>query len=227
MFSFLDGIRDISFLSVMVRLALSCACAALIGLERSAKNRPAGFRTHILVCMGAAVAAATGIYLTVGAGLPSDISRISAQVISGLGFIGAGTIIVTRKATIKGLTTAAGLWTTGIIGLAIGSGYYELGVIGTVLVLLTETVLAHFAKNIRENPEFDLEILYNEKDSLDKLLRSCKNERMAITNLRIKHIDDGDAKYVAQVSLRGNAKCEDILNKVSAIDGIVAAERLW
>ena len=135
MLTILNGLRDLSFWAILVRMLVAVLCGTLIGLERSSKNRPAGFRTHILVCLGAAVASITGLYLYLGLELPADISRISGQVVTGLGFIGAGTIIITKKMTIKGLTTAAGLWTTGVIGLAIGSGYYELGVLGTALVL--------------------------------------------------------------------------------------------
>ena len=87
MLNCLDPLRELSFLSVLLRMLLSCLCGALIGLERSAKNRPAGFRTHILVCMGAAVAAITGLYLVQGLGLPADVSRISGSIVTGLGFI--------------------------------------------------------------------------------------------------------------------------------------------
>ena len=133
-----DGVRALGFGAVTAKMLMACLCGTLIGLERSSKNRPAGFRTHILTCLAAAVAALTSLYIFLEMKLPADISRIGGQVISGLGFIGAGTIVITKRLTIKGLTTAAGLWTTGIIGLAIGSGYYELGLLGTALVLFTE-----------------------------------------------------------------------------------------
>ena len=122
MLSLFDGIRDLTPWNVVLRMVIASLLGTLIGLERSAKNRTAGFRTHILVCLGGAIAAMTGLYIYMELNLPADVSRISGQVITGLGFIGAGAIIVTKKLTIKGLTTAAGLWTTGIVGLAIGSG---------------------------------------------------------------------------------------------------------
>ena len=122
MISIFDGIRALGLGAVAVKTLMACLCGTLIGLERSSKNRPAGFRTHTLVCLAASLAALTSLYIFLEMKLPSDISRIGGQVISGLGFIGAGTIIITKRMTIKGLTTAAGLWTTGVIGLAIGSG---------------------------------------------------------------------------------------------------------
>ena len=223
MFKFLDPIRDLDLIGVLIRMIGACLCGAIVGLERSAKNRPAGFRTHILVCMGAAVAAMTGEYLFVGLKLPADVSRISSQVISGLGFIGAGTIIVTRKLTIKGLTTAAGLWTTGIVGLAVGSGYYELAVLGTVLVLLAETAFGKVASRIHEDPQYLIEIFYNEKDSLDSVLRFCKDERLSIVNLKIHTLEDEEAGYAAQVTLRGNFPQSDALKRIRVMPGIVSA----
>ena len=224
MLSFLNDYRGLSFGTVLLRVALACVFGAVIGLERSYRNRPAGFRTHILVCLGSCVAAATGLYLTLVMKLPSDISRISAQVISGLGFIVAGTIIVTRKSTIKGLTTAAGLWTSGIIGLAVGSGYYELGLLGTMMVLLAETVFGTLGLHIRHQPDFQVEILYNEKNSLDSVLRYCKDNRLDIVNLRIRSNDsDARASYTAEVRLRGMVKAEHLIDHVHQMPGIVSA----
>ena len=157
--------------------------------------------------------------------LPSDISRISAQVISGLGFIGAGAIIVTKKHTIKGLTTAAGLLTTGIIGLTIGSGYYELGMLGTALVLITETWLGALGARIKHHPEYIVEIQYQEKDSLDRVLRCCKDNHLDIVNLKIRSQEDHPAvNYSANVHLRGGAKAEEMLEKIQMIPGITSVE---
>ena len=166
MLTIFDPLRGMDFGSLLVRLLLSVACGTLIGLERSIKNRPAGFRTHILVCLSGTVAAVTGHYLYLGLKMPADVTRLSGQIITGLGFIGAGTIIVTNKKTIKGLTTAAGLWTTGIIGLALGSGFYEGGLLGTALVIVAETGFAKLGIEIRKRPEFSIELLYNEKTPL-------------------------------------------------------------
>ena len=222
-----DSLRALGLGAVAVKMLVACLCGAVIGLERSTKNRPAGFRTHILVCLGAAVAALTALYIYLELRLPADISRISGNVITGLGFIGAGTIIITKRMSIKGLTTVAGLWTTGVIGLAVGSGYIELGLIGTALVLLTETLMARVSSGIQAAPEYAVELLYNEKTSLDHVLRFCKDNRMSITNLKIQTVDDdGDAKYAAEVSLRGTMKQDALLDKVRQMPGIVAVMAL-
>ena len=225
MLEFLNPLRELTFLSVLIRMLLACVCGTLIGLERSAKNRPAGFRTHILVCIGAAVAALTGFFLVEALGLPADVSRISGQVITGLGFIGAGTIIITKKQTIKGLTTAAGLWTTGIIGISIGSAYFELGILGTLLVLIAESWLGKLgSKMIHKRPEYTIEVLYIEKNALDQVLRRCKDERMTIVSLQIHSMDYHDeADYAAEISLRGNVDANHIVSQIQLMPGVVSA----
>ena len=124
-----DFLREFSFLSILLRLLLAMLFGGVIGLERGRKRRAAGFRTYMLVCLGAALTMLLSQYLhrmlnTVwsGAALTIDVSRISAQVINGIGFLGAGTIIVTGRQQVKGLTTAAGLWASACMGIAIGAG---------------------------------------------------------------------------------------------------------
>ena len=223
MLTIFDGLRGLSFGSVLLRILLATVLGTLIGLERSSRNRPAGFRTHILVCMGSSLAALTGLYLYLELKLPSDISRISAQVITGLGFIGAGTIIITKNLSIKGLTTAAGLWTTGIIGLAAGSGYYEIAIVGTALVLLVETLLFPLVHLIHPVPEYTVELLYNEKGSLDDVLRLCTDNRILICTVKIRALNDGEANYTAEVELRGAMSRDTLLARIRLMPGIISA----
>ena len=109
--------------SIVIRLLAATLCGGLLGMERERKKRPAGLRTYILVCMGAALVIMTNIYITdlYGTG---DPTRLAAQVVSGIGFLGAGTIIVTTRNRVRGLTTAAGLWASACMGIAIGAGFY-------------------------------------------------------------------------------------------------------
>ena len=224
MLHFLDGVRGITLVPVIVKLLCAVLLGGIIGVERSYKNRPAGFRTHILVTLGAAVASMAGIYLYVRAGLPADVSRIGAAVVSGLGFLGAGTIIVTKNFTIKGLTTAAGLWTSGVIGLALGAGFYEGAVITTALVLLAETTLGNLVNSIRRDPEFCIEVLFREKTVLDQVMRCCKNQRMSITNLRVvSAVNEGEPCYRAFVTLRPRTKVDRdrLFRDIRAVSGIL------
>ena len=222
MLSFFDPVRGMDYLSVLLRLLTATLCGAAIGIERSMKNRPAGFRTHILVCLGGAVAAVTAHFIYLVLQLPTDVTRLGGQVITGLGFIGAGTIIVTKKMSIKGLTTAAGLWTTGIVGLAAGSGFYEGALLGTALVLLTESTLAKLGARIRPRPEFALDLLYNDKDALTATMRYCKDKRMSIRNLQIQTLEDGYAAYEATIILRGSIKPYELIEQLSKMPGIVS-----
>ena len=131
-----DFAREMNTLAVAFRLVLAVLCGGLIGIEREYKRRPAGFRTHILICLGAAMTTLTSQYMFLTMHLYTDVARLGAQVIAGIGFIGAGTIIVTKRQRVKGLTTAAGLWTAAIIGLVCGAGYVECAIFATAMVLV-------------------------------------------------------------------------------------------
>ena len=122
---------------------------------------PAGFRTHILICLGAAMVSLTSQFLFLNMHYYLDVSRMSASVTAGIGFIGAGSIIVTRQQRVKGLTTAAGLWAAAIIGLAVGSGFYEGALLATVLVLLAEAFLSKLEYWMMDHaPEINLYMEY-------------------------------------------------------------------
>lgn len=131
-------LKEVTLLSLIVRLFLAVLLGGLIGIERGRRRHAAGFRTHILVCVGSALAMITNQYifenLTDGIG---DPTRMGAQVISGIGFLGAGTIIVTGHQQIKGLTTAAGLWACASMGLAIGIGFYEGAILGFLFIIIS------------------------------------------------------------------------------------------
>jgi putative Mg2+ transporter-C (MgtC) family protein len=143
-----EYLRDYNIISVAVRLTMSVILGGLIGMERGRRGRAAGLRTHILVCLGAAMASLLGVFVTKELALSSDASRIAAQVISGIGFLGAGTIITKGRFRVSGLTTAAGLWATAAIGLALGYAFFEGALIATALTVVTITVLSNFEARI-------------------------------------------------------------------------------
>ena len=130
----LNWLREFNIYTAFIRLALAFILAGIVGFEREKKGHAAGLRTHILVCMGAALTTLTGIFCADTLGFGSDPMRIGAQVISGIGFIGAGSIMVTRGTHVRGLTTAAGLWSTAAIGLALGAGFYEGAIACTLFI---------------------------------------------------------------------------------------------
>ena len=130
----IGSLRDLNVLSVCVRLGLALLFGGTVGLERGFRQRAAGLRTHMLLCIGAAstMLVSQFMYASYGVG---DPARLSAQVISGIGFLGAGTIIITRRNQVKGLTTAATLWATACMGLAVGVGFYECALVMYVLLI--------------------------------------------------------------------------------------------
>ena len=132
--SALEYLRGANLAATAFRLFLAMLFGGIIGLERGRRRRPAGFRTHILVCMGAALAMNISQYVAVTLGQTTDVSRLGAQVINGIGFLGAGTILVTGRQQVKGLTTAAGLWASACTGLAVGAGFYECVLIAFAMI---------------------------------------------------------------------------------------------
>lgn len=146
----LKQIEQFNLISVIVRIFLAMLLGGCIGMERQKSKRSAGFRTHILVCVGSCMTALIGLFVWMEMGEVSDPLRISAQVISGIGFLGVGTILVKGHDHITGLTTAAGLWTTAAIGIACGYGFYTGALIGTLVVAITTAILFKFESRGRK-----------------------------------------------------------------------------
>ena len=145
--------------SIAFRIVLAALMGGCIGSERGRHGRAAGFRTHILVCVGSAVTAIVGLYVNSVLSAPGDPMRLGAQVISGIGFLGAGTILTRNQSHITGLTTAAGLWATASIGLAVGVGYYWAATCAFLVVGITISILSRWEKIFRRS---DFRIYYVE-----------------------------------------------------------------
>lgn len=163
-------LRELHFASVVVRLALAMLLGGCIGLERGRKRRPAGFRTYMLVCLGAALTVLLSLYeftmvtgpwsdICAEIGIKTDVSRFGAQVINGIGFLGAGAIL-REGFTVRGLTTAASVWVVACLGLSVGMGYYVLTAVGTVIAFVTLVAFDGIQEKIRtrRRPELDLQI---------------------------------------------------------------------
>lgn len=145
---FIQHISHLNATSIIIRLLLAVICGGLIGVERGRKGQAAGCRTHMLVCIASALVMMTNIFVVEEYSPNSDPTRIGAQVVSGIGFLGAGTIIVTSKNQIRGLTTAAGLWASACMGLAIGVGFYQLAIIGNIFIFLVIAILNKFDRAV-------------------------------------------------------------------------------
>ena len=230
MLSFFDGLRMVTAEAVVWRMLLSVLCGGLIGLEREYKRRPAGFRTHILICMGASLTTMTGQFLCLNLHYYTDMTRLGAQVVAGIGFIGAGAIILTRGHRVKGLTTAAGLWAAGIIGLSLGAGFYEGGLVATALVLLTEMVLSKVEYRILAHvPEVTLYVEYNRKQFLEDAMQLFRRFGLKLQDIEITRAI-GEDTYSACVifTLRLSSKCnaEKLIERIWQVEGVVSVQEL-
>ena len=185
---FLENSRELSIFSIFIRILLALLIGGIMGIERGRKNRPAGFRTYILVCLGSTLVMMTNQYVYQTYQV-SDPVRLGAQVISGIGFLGAGTIMMTGKNQIKGLTTAAGLWTAACCGLAIGIGFYEGAVFGGIALLFVISGLQNFDTRMRKRSKYlDVYLEYNESEiPFRDFLHYAKEKQIDITNIQISH----------------------------------------
>lgn len=223
----LSFLRELTPLSVMLRILIAVLFGGLIGLEREYKRRPAGFRTHILICLGACITTMTSQFLFFGMGYPVDLSRLGAQVVAGIGFIGAGTIIVTRQQRVKGLTTAAGLWSCAILGLTVGAGFFESAVICVCLILLAELLFVKLEYwLLRKTREYMLYIEYFGAECLEQILACLQQENIRINSMEITRSGVGGANVLLYIRTNKKMGIKQLCDTVSAIPGVSSVEKL-
>lgn len=230
MIELINSLRDMTLLSVTVRMLCAMLCGGIIGIEREYKRRPAGFRTHILICMGAAMTTLTSQYLYLCMGYYTDMARLGAQVIAGIGFIGAGTIIVTKQQRVKGLTTAAGLWVAAIVGLTIGAGYLEGGILVTLLVLCAELLFVKLEYRLTSNArERIYYIEYSGKECLETILSVFKAQDIRVLNMEITRSEESEqhnASAILHTRINRKKGTVDIASHLTAVAGLHLLEEL-
>lgn len=174
----------LGILDIFLKLLLALICGGVLGVDRGRKNRPAGFRTYMLVCVASAIVMITNEYVTIKYG--GDPSRMGAQVISGIGFLGAGTIMVTGKNKVKGLTTAAGLWAAACIGLTIGIGYYYGAILGCVMIFVAMELLHGLEKNLmQKTKEMNLYVEFSSISDIGKFVKFIKAHGLNVGDMEI------------------------------------------
>ena len=200
-------IRELTIWSILLRILVSIVLGGIIGLERGMKNRPAGLRTYMLVSLGSCVVMLINQYTAQVFGT-GDPVRLGAQVISGIGFLGAGTIVVTSHNQIKGLTTAAGLWASACIGLAIGIGLYEVALIAGLCVFLVLTVLHEMDYFMRSRTRMvDAYIELDQTMSLGRFIRNLRDQGLEISNIQREHDTAyGDEVLSFTATIKGQKK---------------------
>lgn len=222
--NFIDSMRDFNTVSIIVRLVLATLLSALMGSERGRRGRAAGLRTHILVCVGATLASMTGIYIVKELQMSGDASRIAAQVISGIGFLGAGTILVKNQSTITGLTTAACVWATGAIGLAIGYGFYEAAIVATIITYLTVKLLSGVEhKRVLLGKECNIYIEFTEANRLNDVIFAMKDHGYLVDSIALSPSKTNLPNSIAAtvtVKTKKKVNVQDILADVNKIEGV-------
>lgn len=235
MITALDYLREFNMASVALRLVLAMLSGGMIGLERGQKGRPAGLRTYMLVSLGAALTVLLSQYETVmlttrwvdvaeEIGLRSDVSRFAAQVINGIGFLGAGTILVTGHHQVKGLTTAAGLWASACMGIAIGAGFYECVILAFILIFLCIRVFPVVDNFIQENAAImNLYIEFESLNDVGMLINHVKLQNVQIFDVDIERGREQDSQHpsaVFSLRLHKHQPHSQILSSIAELDCI-------
>ena len=216
--------------SVIVRMLLAVACGGIIGMERGRHGRAAGLRTHVLVSVGAAISAIVGLYTTEILGYSNDPLRVGAQVISGIGFLGVGSILVVGKSHVRGLTTAAGLWATASIGLACGIGYAQIACAATVIVFMTMTVMSRLEASARfesNNERYYIEL--SDLTMVNGLTAELRQELDAadITVIKARSGVTGNIGIEVVVPVVREGEHQEKIRLLQQRDGIIMAVRSW
>lgn len=231
--SFLDPFRELNMASLLIKIFMAVFFGGLIGLERGQKHRAAGGRTYMIVCVGAALTMILGQYeaylihthfkeTAEALGISTDISRFGAQVINGIGFLGAGTIIVTGRQEVKGLTTAAGLWAAACMGLAIGAGFYECAVMGFALIVITTVLFNKIGAWIVSNARnMDLYVEFEDMENLGEIINTIKNLNIQIFDVDIQREKTSNGVTIGAVLSTHLPKGEShshVMSKISKFD---------
>lgn len=221
-------LREVTYLAVALRIFVAVLVGGILGLERGMKNRPAGLRTYMLVCVGACVIMLTNqyIYQVLGSG---DPVRMGAQVVSGIGFLGAGTIIVTRRNQIKGLTTAAGLWSAAGVGLALGVGFYEAALAGTFAVFFVMTLLQRMDNKLHRHSRRLEAYIELSGISLGDFLRTMREADIEVSDVQRESGEeetDGVRAYVATLKGQKRQNHAQLMAKVLEVPGVAFVEEL-
>ena len=217
-------LEGVNLWSAILRIVLATVIGGIIGLDRGRHGRVAGARTHILVCLGAAVTTLVGFYTAEHLGFANDPLRMGAQVISGVGFLGVGTIVIRHQSQVKGLTTAAGIWATCAIGMAVGSGMYLLAGFTTILVVILQVIL--HCLNVGDDAFSTHEMVVEMEDkpslrlALDELF-DCY--AVTVLNSRVTK-ENGLLLLKLSVRMKKNVDFEEIVRFVDEHPGIRTLE---
>lgn len=213
-------LHEWNIVTVAIRIISSMICGGVIGWERGRANQPAGMRTYMLVCLGAAVVMITGeyVYNEYGAG---DPSRLGAQVISGIGFLGAGSIVISGQSKIRGLTTAAGLWVSACIGLVVGIGFIECGVLATATVYIIIARLKHLEERMmRKTMWMEVIVKLDNVDSLADFYDAACGLGLKVGTVQVYNKKHNIKSAVISIQNTMARDKEEIMKELTGVSGI-------
>jgi putative Mg2+ transporter-C (MgtC) family protein len=219
--------KMINNFEILVRLALACALGGLIGIERERNRHPAGLRTHILVCVGATLVMLCNIFIFEKyKGLTNiDPASLGAQVISGIGFLGAGTIIK-EGPSIRGLTTAASLWAVACLGISVGLGFYIGAILTTSFVLIILIIFSKFEYLFygKSGKVLILLKVQNKDGKIDLITRKLTEFEMYYSNISVESAEDDFISVTIKAATNSNVSSAKLLEELYKIDGINFAQ---
>lgn len=218
-------LRDLTPVTMVIRLVLALLCGGLIGMQRERHGRAAGFRTHIIVCIGSALAAMTGIFTSETLAFSTDPMRLSAQVLSGIGFLGVGTILVTGHLHVKGLTTAAGLWTIAAVGLAIGAGFYEAAILCVLILAIVMAYLGNFGSR---RIKMDIYIEVTGSRNINSAIRDITKAGYTVENIEVQSAKSGTYGNIGLsivIGIPKKTKEEKVIDDITTVENVVLVVR--
>lgn len=216
-------------LTIIFRLLVAMGAAIVIGMDRGAKRRGAGVKTHVLVCLSAALVMLTGEYIYMNFHGNLDVSRLGAQVISGVGFLGVGTIVITGRNQVRGLTTAAGLWACACIGLAAGIGFISGALAMCFLVMFTLRVMTRLDYYLLKHSKiFDIFIEFESIHDVSLFIAEMRQNEMKVASLEINkaELSQGGISAIATVEVADSAKRASFMNDIRRMKGVKFVEEL-
>lgn len=219
-----DYFYSVNMFSVTFRLVLALILSGAIGINRLEINRPAGLRTHVLVCLGTTLAMITAQKLAESYPGISDPGRMGAQILSGIGFLGAGTILITGR-QIKGLTTAAGIWATAAMGMALGIGFYSAAFLGSAFIYFTLVVLRKLSKFYKGRAHaMQLEVVFADQDGIKDFFSHLKERGIHVMEAEWSENDrifkDGRSLTVT-LGLPGHIRHSELLDELGKNESVL------
>ena len=229
--AFVSYMESLNYVSTVVRVVFAALCGGILGLERRKAQKPAGMRTYMLICVGSAIISITSQYMFDKIG-GNDVGRMSAQIVSGLGFLASSVIVVSKRSSVNGITTAAEMWTAGAIGLSIGIGNYWVGIVGTAGIFIVMTISRRIeTKYLLKTSSIPFRVVADSDDVVFAVAKSLLNYNIEVNNIEVtqkqgyESVSDMELNKstycTAEITITSkNMKPDDIVKIAKSVEGV-------